>query len=91
MAWFTYKCDEHGEFIRSLSKRDKTSTCTKCGKECKTVIKIGTVQVMERLDNGVMARAVERLHNIEEIMTDRANKHTEEFMKNLQLDDGNDE
>ncbi len=33
---------------------------------------------MERLDNGAMGRAVERMHNIEEIMNDRADKHTEE-------------
>lgn len=90
MAWFTYKCEEHGEFRRVFNVREKVAKCLKCDKDCKSVIRIGTVQVVERLDNGVMARAVERLHNIEDIMNERADKHSEEFMKNLQLDDGND-
>jgi hypothetical protein len=34
---------------------------------------------MERLDNGVMARAVERLHNVEEILDERSKKHAQEF------------
>lgn len=89
MAWFTYHCEEHGEFRRSLKIRDKVTKCLRCDKECKSVIRIGSVQVVERLDNGAMARAVERLHNIEEIINDRADKHSEEFMKNLELDDGN--
>jgi hypothetical protein len=39
----------------------------------------GSVSIVERLDNGIMGRAVERLHNIEEIMNDRADKHSKEF------------
>lgn len=91
MPVFSYKCEAHGAFTKFLKVREKTYVCPKCNASCKALIKIGTVQVVERLDNGAMARTVERLHNIEEIMNERADKHTEEFNKNLQLDDGNDE
>lgn len=32
---------------------------------------------MERLDNGAMARAVERIHNVEDLMEERSQKHEE--------------
>jgi len=83
MAHFTYKCPEHGSFCVSLDKREKTHKCPKCGKESKAVLKMGSVQIVERLDNGAMARAVERLHNIEEIMEERADKSTEQEMERL--------
>lgn len=38
-------------------------------------MKVGSSQVVERLDNGIMPRAVERLQNIEEIMAERDAKH----------------
>ncbi len=87
MAFFSYKCETDGEFRLSLDKRAKTGKCPKCQAECKPVIRMGTMQVVERLDNGAMARQVERLANIEEIMNDRADKHTAEFMKKLDLED----
>ncbi len=75
MAWFTYACKEHGEFRQSLSKREKSRQCPVCGVESYPVLKAGSsISVVERLDNGVMARRVERLHNIEEIMSERADK-----------------
>jgi hypothetical protein len=78
MARFTFVCPAHGEFRVSLNKREKTVMCPTCKSESKAVIKAGNVSVVERLDNGAMARTVERLHNIEEIMNDRADKHSEE-------------
>ena len=87
MAWFSYTCPEHGDFKVSLPKRQKRSPCPTCGKDSDGIIKLGTIQVKERLDNGAMARKVERLHNIEEIMNDRADKHQEEAMKKLDLED----
>lgn len=44
------------------------------------------MQMVERLDNGLMPRAVERLHNIEEIMAERDSKHAI-----AEEDDGNTE
>lgn len=87
MAFFSYKCETHGEFRLSLKKRTKLGICPQCQSDCKPVIKAGSVQVMERLDNGAMARSVERLSDIEQIMNDRADKHTEEFMKKSGLND----
>lgn len=75
MAWFSYKCEEHGIFTKSLQKREKKQVCPKCGKESLAIIKAGSVSIVEKLDNGAMSRAVERLHNIEEIMNDRADAH----------------
>lgn len=75
MAWFSYKCKEHGVFKKSLEKREKLFPCPICGEPSSPVIKSGNVSIMERLDNGAMSRAVERLHNIEEIMSERADSH----------------
>lgn len=83
MAHFTYNCEDHGNFKISLEKREKEVDCPICGKKSKPVIKIGTTQIMERLDNGAMARAVERLHNIEDIIEERADKNTKEFMEKI--------
>jgi hypothetical protein len=76
MAIFTYECKEHGRFKVSIEKRLKAFCCLTCGKECMPIIKAGTARVVERLDNGVMGRAVERLHNIEEIMDERDKNHS---------------
>ena len=75
MAWFRYACAEHGEFRKSLDERQKTALCPVCKKESRGIIKLGSMTVVERLDNGAMARAVERLHNIEDIMEERSKKH----------------
>lgn len=79
MAFFAYKCQEHGKFNVSLPKRLKKQKCPVCEVDCSAIINIGSSSVMERLDNGAMSRAVERLHNIEEIMNERADKHTKDF------------
>jgi hypothetical protein len=77
MGWFRYKCPEHGEFVVKLDRRSRTSACKVCGVESTPVLTVGDTQVLERLDNGLMARAVERLHNIEELMEKRADAHSE--------------
>lgn len=78
MARFIYDCPEHGQFRVSLVKRERSQPCKECGVDSKPVLTMGTVQVVERLDNGAMVRAVERLHNVEEIMSDRSKKHSAE-------------
>jgi plasmid rolling circle replication initiator protein Rep len=77
MAWFSFICKEHGKFTLSLIKREKSALCPKCNLKCDAIISLGTTQIIERLDNGAMARAVERLHNIEDIMAERSNKFSE--------------
>ncbi len=74
MAWFSFQCKDHGKFTLSLEKREKIQKCPKCGQDSRAIIKIGSSQIVERLDNGAMARAVERLHNVEELINERAEK-----------------
>ena len=76
MARFKYKCPEHGEFTISLEKREKKVNCPQCNKSSRAIIRAGTIQVIERLDNGAMARAVERLHNVEEVLEERSENHS---------------
>lgn len=46
--------------------------CKKCGGKCKRLVKGPSSRVMEKLDNGSMVRAVERLANAEELSQERA-------------------
>lgn len=78
MAWFNYSCPEHGSFRVSLPKREKKYPCKECGVDSQPILSVGSIQVVERLDNGAMVRAVERLHNVEEIMSNRSDKHSKE-------------
>ena len=79
MAWFSFNCAEHGKFTLSLDKRQAQAKCPKCFVDSYAIIGLGTTTIVERLDNGAMGRAIERLHNIEDIMEERADKHTEQF------------
>jgi hypothetical protein len=80
MARFSYNCKYHGVFTVSLEKREKRYACPQCGQESIAIIKSGSISIMESLDNGAMARKVERLHNIEEIMDERSTKHEREVL-----------
>jgi len=85
MGWFSYKCNTcENTFRKSLPLRKKTQECVICHEEAEVILKVGSVQVVERLDNGAMARAVERLHNIEEIMDERDAKSTKRNMEGLE-------
>jgi len=74
MAWFRYDCPNHGEFRVSLKKREKRRNCHICGTESKPIIKAGSITVVETIDNGAMARKVEVLEGIDDIMAERAEK-----------------
>lgn len=87
MAWFSYECPDHGQFRKSFKKRERTAECPVCGGQGKAIMKAASIQVVERLDNGAMARRVERLHNIEEIMEERADKHSKTVMEKLGVTD----
>ena len=47
-----------------------------CGGIGKPVYAVAPTKIMEKLDNGLMARAVERVHNIEEITAADADAHS---------------
>ena len=72
MAWFNFNCPAHGKFHLSLPTRQKYGKCPTCQTESPGIIGAGSTQIMERLDNGLMGRAIERLHNVEEILNDRS-------------------
>ena len=74
MARFSFSCEDCGSFRKSMERRAKTTACPSCGKLSPLILKPASVQVVERLDNGAMARSVERLHNIEELMEERNEK-----------------
>lgn len=78
MPMFTYECPEHGAFGILASTRLKTFKCDKCNVICPNIFKSGTVRVVDRLDNGIMARAVERLSDINEIDQQDSDKFTPE-------------
>lgn len=76
MARFTYKCDKCNKVFKvSLEKRASELFCN-CGGTGKPIFTVGSTKIMERLDNGAMARAVERIHNIEEITNADSDSHS---------------
>lgn len=87
MAWFTYKCRNCGVFRLSLPKRQLRAACPKCSTDSPASLKSGSVQVMEVLDNGLMERKVERLHNIEEMTAEIDKQDTERRKDPLEPED----
>jgi hypothetical protein len=75
MPKFSYKCPSCSTvFSLTLSKREAKVKCS-CGSSADNIFRVeGGVSIMEKLDNGLMARAVVRLHNIEEIVAERADR-----------------
>lgn len=78
MAWFAYECSRCKRRCRlSLEKRAPKVPCGVCGDgaDMLPILKPGTSRTMEVLDNGAMARRVERYHDVEEIIEKRADDH----------------
>jgi len=77
MAWFRYQCRLCHKIKRvSLQARVKEMPCDTCGGTMRSLVEVGSARTVEVLDNGIMARKVERLHNVEEIMAERDAKHS---------------
>lgn len=80
MPTFTFKCLTHGYFEKWQKESAKITLCPQCLSQSPKVFRVsGGVSIVERLDNGLMGRAVERLHNIEEIVNEQADKSSREF------------
>ena len=75
MAIFSFKCPDHGVFNKMLPKGLKKYSCTKCGKESERIVSVGTVKVVEKIDNGLMIKPIERAVDIEELMNERNSKY----------------
>lgn len=80
MPTLTFKCPHHVYFEIWLKEPRKDYPCPVCqARSIKVFRANGGVSIVERLDNGAMGRAVERLHNIEEIVAEQADRSSREF------------
>lgn len=71
----SFECDSCGNVLQKLVAPGKTAApgCSKCGDEMRPVMGAPTgASVVERLDNGAMPRAVERLANAPALFRERA-------------------
>lgn len=83
MPNFTFKCSTHGSFSVRLNEAPKEYPCDTCLLPSLRSYKAsGGLSVVEIIDNGLMARKVERLHNIEEIVKETADKDAQR-LKNI--------
>lgn len=75
MALYHFICQGCGEATRRILEPSEVNglTCKGCGAALKRDPQPPSTQVLERLDNGAMARRVERLSNAEQLYRDRAN------------------
>ena len=87
MPLFYFKCSECQKprtVICSVKKVDDKRTCDSCeGELVRTPVGPGT-SCVETLDNGLMAKKIERLSNAEEIYRERSEKDSRDkgFKKN---------
>lgn len=83
MPLFHYKCDACGEQRRRLlvaARGNEVWPCPQpgCGGAMRRAPKPPTTNVAERLDNGLMPRAVERPADAERLYHERAHKPPED-------------
>lgn len=89
MPFFTYRCDACSLTERRLVEagdRDRPAPCSVCAGIVKRV-RVADVGVskVERLDNGVMAKSVERFSDAERLHHDRAVSHDREMTKGPEI------
>lgn len=71
MGWFTYLCETcKSQFPLSLPKREPKVQCGGCNGEAYPVLKVGSIRNVEVIDNGVMARRVERHIETDQLVED---------------------
>jgi hypothetical protein len=78
MALYYFKCNKCNDLSKRFLKSIKLNEyrCLKCNELLVRAPKAPTTVVKETLDNGLMARAVERLSNADEIFKERAKNDT---------------
>jgi putative FmdB family regulatory protein len=86
---FRYRCPACEVDVSKLhaAKARPEYCCEKCGGPLVRNPRGPSTQTVERLDNGAMGKAVERLANAEALYHDRSKAHTKETRKNLGLDE----
>lgn len=75
MAFFNFECKTHGKFSKLLSKPVKEVECPKCGVISPRMISAGTVRVTEKIDTGLMGRAIEKPVNQDDMINERNQKY----------------
>lgn len=68
----SWPCEWVGRKLLKPGEQKLPQVCPDCGAPLKRMATGPSVQVMERLDNGAMSHAVERLKDAEELNKDRA-------------------
>ncbi len=88
MPVFTYLCPvEKVEFRKMLPKVEDFVAC-KCGaKSGRKQVSVPGVSVYEHLDNGSMARAIDRPADAQRIFAERAEQHKREMQEDIEEDD----
>lgn len=89
MPLFRYLCPDCKVDVSKLhaAKERPSFVCPACGGALVRNPKGPSTQVVERLDNGAMGKAVERLADAERLYSERSKTHTKEIRKNLGLEE----
>ncbi len=79
MPLYNFHCATCGPVKRILKPAEvRGQLCPSCGVVLERTPEPPSSQVMERLDNGIMPRAVTRLRDAEQLSKDRSKKAKEE-------------
>ena len=86
MPVFHYFCSQcQTETKKFFAKGVDSLECPFCGSEMEREMNGPSARVVEKLDNGVMSRSVERLADAERLYKDRAAKHRESLKENVKV------
>jgi DNA-directed RNA polymerase subunit RPC12/RpoP len=89
MALYRFRCGScKTEFQKLLIGVPKDAPCPKCGKKAKRNPGGVSTKTTETVDNGIMARRVERIQNATEIYSDRARADTKKHKREIAITSG---
>jgi hypothetical protein len=88
MPAFNFKCRACGPFRKLLDRSAKAHPCPKCSSPARRDPKPPTSNVTETLDNGIMARRVERIQGATEIYSERARQDREKGRREIVVTTG---
>lgn len=88
MPVFNYTCDKCAKSFRKLLPRATPEVACQCGGVSKrNMATVPGLSVYEHLDNGVMARAIDRPADAAKMFRERSEQHKREFMKEVDDED----
>lgn len=89
MPVYSFKCQSCKREFKRIVKQlgDGNIACT-CGSTAQRfVASVPGISVMEHLDNGIMARAIDRPADAAKLFRERSEAYKREFMKDIDDDD----